>query len=296
MKKRIIMQFEVIKFSNKIDEITPDLLDYQTIMSGLKASEGPVWLKSERSFLFTDFPNLKIFKWNEKEGISIFKEDSGRAVGLTLDNDENIIACESITRKITRLSKKGESLDVATNYMGKKLNSPNDVVVKSNGDIYFTDPYSTMINNEREIDFNGVFKVDSKTGEVTLFSDNFYHPNGLAFSLDEKTLYINDSKKNHIRAFMLDSMGLPVSEKVFAELDSSYGKGSVDGMKVDSMGNVYVTGPGGIWIFDPRGKALGIIKIPDIALNFTFGGNEMKDLFITGLSTVYKTTLNISGI
>jgi gluconolactonase len=288
----------IVEFSSKIANIVTDKNNFEleVIATGFKNAEGPIWLEKEKTLLFTDFSDYIIYKWNENEGLCTFRKESGRAIGLALDVDGCIIACESKSRRISRTKKNGEIVSAATKYEGKKINSPNDVVVKSDNAIYFTDPYSMMIKNERELYINGVYRIDPITNEVSLIADDFQHPNGLAFSPDEKLLYIDDTSRQHIRVFNVNSDGMVSNGCIFAELDTNYGKGFPDGIKVDTKGNVYVTGSGGIWIFSEEGERLGIIKVPEMTLNMAWGGDGKKDLYITALTTVYKATLNIKGI
>jgi len=187
---------------------------------------------------------------------------------------------------------------VANNYRGRRLNRPNDVVVKSDGAIYFTDPNTRGMT---ELDFAGVYRVSPDLGEINLLVRDFIAPNGLAFSPDEKILYINDSRRRHIRAFNVDATwdsGLLElgSDRVFGDLGGS-GRGVPDGMKVDVEGNVYCTGPGGIWIINPAGEHLGTILLADkIATNLAFGGDDWTTLFITTYGELGRIQVNVAGI
>ncbi len=284
---------DLIEFSNKIHDIVPPQSHVETIATGFQKTEGPVWISESQSLLFTDFPAFKIYKWHPENGLSVFKEQSNRAVGLALDTKGHLIACESITRSITRTEKNNETTTLASHYNGKRLNSPNDVVVKSNGSIYFTDPRSRFLTDTQELDFNGVFKVDPANGNVHLLTPEFQWPNGLCFSPDESLLYVNDSSRQHIKVFDVLKDGTLKNSRTFAELDTAFGKGAPDGMKVDTQGNLYVTGPGGVWILNPTGDPLGIIKIPEGVLNIGFAGST---LYLTAQTTVRRIELTIPGI
>jgi gluconolactonase len=190
-------------------------------------------------------------------------------------------------------SKKSEV--IAGFYGGKQLNSPNDVVVSRDGGVFFTDPYSKAMNGPRELDFNGVFSVDP-AGKIRLINDEMDRPNGIAFSPDEAILYVNDSDRQNITAFNMgkDYTGSKIG--VFAVLDTAYGNGCPDGMKVDTEGNVYVTGSGGLWVLSPAGKPLIILKTPEFLGNFCFGGKDNCTLFLAASSSVYAVPAGIPGI
>lgn len=286
---------DVIKFSDEISKIIPDNCAANKLVSGFIFSEGPVWDMDSESIIFTDFTPHKIFKWNKIDGLSIFREQSGRAVGLTMDADGRILCCETQGRRISRIEKNGEVVSLASHYDGKRLNSPNDVIVKSDGTVYFTDPYSTAMGDTKELTGNGVYKVAPETGEVTLLG-NFNRPNGLAFSPDEKLLYIDDTNLQNVQVFEVTEAGTLKNGRLFAQLDTGAGKGAADGMKVDSQGNVYVTGPGGIWIYAANGEKLGLLRLPEVAANLCWGGQDWRTLFITATTSVYSVYLNIPGI
>lgn len=277
---------ELVVFSKKIHDLVPPKSLVETVASGFQKTEGPVWEKTSQSLLFTDFPSFKIHRWHPEAGISVFRAQSNRAVGLALDNEERLIACESVTRSITRTEKNQTITTIASHCQGKRLNSPNDVVVKSDGTIYFTDPRSNFLTDTQELDFNGVFKIHPENGTVHLLTSEFQWPNGLCFSPDETLLYVNDSRRQHIKVFDVQHDGTLTNSRIFAELDTTLGKGAPDGMKTDNHGHVYVTGPGGVWIFDAKGEKLGIVKMPESVLNLAFGGSHGNTLFLTAQSKV----------
>jgi gluconolactonase len=287
------MVVDLVVFSDKIYDIVPQPCHIETVASGFEKTEGPVWVADEQVFFFTDFSAEKIYQWHDGDGLRVFREKSNRAVGMALDKKGCLIACEGITRRVTRTEKNGDITPVATHYKGKRLNSPNDVVVKSDGGIYFTDPRSRYLTDEQELDFNGVFKVDPTDGQVHLLTSEFQWPNGLCFSPDEMRLYINDSSRQHIKVFEVLDDGTVGQGRLFCELDKAYGKGAPDGMKVDAEGRVYVTGPGGVWVIDVTGEPLGIIKIPEGVLNIGFAGST---LYLTAQSKVLRIGLQVSGI
>lgn len=269
-------------------------------------AEGPVWWKvggwwKEGDFLlFSDNATNKRYKWQEGQGVSLYKEPTNDANGLTRDRQGRLIACEHASRQVTREELDGSITVVANNYRGQRLNRPNDVVVKSDGAIYFTDPVTLGV--QPELDFAGVYRVSPDLGQINLLVRDFVLPNGLAFSVDEKTLYINDSIRRHIRAFDLDVMwdsGMLnlASDRVFCDMSADPRPGAPDGMKVDVEGNVYCTGPGGIWIMDSSGKHLGTIPSGGKHVtNVCFGGDDWKTLFLTTFGEMGRLPIKVPGV
>ena len=258
-------------------------------------AEGPVWWKEGGYLLFSDIGNNRRMKWSPGETPTVFCEPSDRANGLTRDPSGRLIACEHETRRVTRLEQDGSITVVANNYRGMQLNRPNDVVVKSDGSIYFTDPIT--LNVVSDLDFCGVYRVSSDLGTINCLVRDFVLPNGLAFSPDESILYVNDSRKGHIRAFNVEPNGSLAldTDRVFAELKGDL-PGVPDGMKVDVEGNVYCTGPGGVWVLDSSGRHLGtILTGAPSTTNIAWGGDDWKTLFITTRHTLARIQLKISG-
>ena len=221
-------------------------------------AEGPLWWHEGGYLLFSDIHNSRRMKWTADEGVSLFSEPTNRANGLARDPSGRLLACEHDTRRVTRQEPDGSITVVASNYRGRRLNRPNDVIVSSKGDIYFTDP--GFPTPGLDLDWNGVYHVSPDLGTITLVVWDFSRPNGLALSPDESVLYINDTRRRHIRAFDLEPNGMPLiaTDRVFCDLNGER-EGNPDGMKVDTEGNVYCGGSGGIWVMDPSGKHLGII-------------------------------------
>jgi gluconolactonase len=221
----------------------------------LGSVEGPVWWKEGGYLLFSDIHNNRRMKYTSGQGVTVFQEPTNRANGLTRDLQGRLVACEQETRRVTRQEHDGSITVIANSFQGKRLNRPNDVVVKSDGSIYFTDPNGNLLPEQWDSPFAGVYRVSADLGTVTLLTDSFVGPNGLAFSPDESVLYIIDSRRGHIRAFDVLPNGTLAkqTDRVFADLTGSE-PGNPDGMKVDIAGNVYTGGTGGIWILDPQGK------------------------------------------
>jgi len=228
--------------------------------------------------------------------VSVFQEPTNRANGLTRDLQGRLIACEHDTRRVTRQEPDGSLTVVANSFQGRQL---NDVVVKSDGCIYFTDPWTNPAPREQwDLTFSGVYRITPDLGTMTLLIGDFVIPNGLAFSPDEKVLYINDSRRGHIRAFDLMPNGTLAqqTDRVFADLRGDE-SGVPDGMKVDTQGNVFCGGAGGIWIVDPSGKKLGrIVHGAPATTNMAFGGDDWKTLYFTTRDRLGAVNLKIPGI
>jgi gluconolactonase len=269
------------------------------VATGFTFTEGPVWRGDD--LLFSDIPNSRTIRYRplpEGPEITTFRHPTGNANGLTLDRQGNLIACEHTTRRVTRVDAQGRVETLADSYQGKRLNSPNDVVVRSDGSIFFTDPPYGLRNQSegKELPFNGVFRLDS-SGTLHLLADDFERPNGLAFSPDEKTLYVDDSARFHIRAFDVSADGSVSGGRVWAELKGKpEERGVPDGMKVDAEGNVYCTGPGGVWVFGENGRLLGRIVMPEVTANLAWGDADWRTLYLAASTSLYRLRLSVAGI
>ncbi|MFP6650975.1 MAG: SMP-30/gluconolactonase/LRE family protein [Dehalococcoidia bacterium] len=259
-------------------------------------AEGPLWWKEDGYLLFSDIGNNRRMKWSEDDGVSLVLQPSNHANGLTRDLQGRLIACEHETRRVIRYEHDGSVTVVANNYRGTRLNRPNDVIVKSDGCLYFTDPGAP--GPDVDLDVAGVYRVTPDLGTLTLMVKDFVVPNGLAFNTDESILYINDTRRRHIRAFDMQPNGMMAlaSDRMFRDL-SGYRAGVPDGMKVDVDGNVYCGGSGGIWVMDSTGKHLGIIVHGEGATtNVAFGGDDWKTLYFTTWNTVGRVQLKVAGL
>jgi gluconolactonase len=222
---------------------------------------------------------------------------------MTLDNDGNLIVCEHVTSSVVRERADGTRETLATHWGDKELNSPNDVIVARDGSIIFTDPtYGRMpgfgLEREQELDFQGVYRIPAGDGALELLVDDFLQPNGLCFTPDESLLYINDTTRAHIRVFDVGADHQLSNGRVFAEHigDGDLAKGGlVDGMKLDEQGNVYVTGPEGVWVFAPDGEHLGTIEVPESVGNVNWGDDDWKSLYIAASTSVYRVRMNVAG-
>ena len=263
---------------------------------GGAAVEGPVWWNEGGYLLFSDIGNSQRLKWAPGEGVSVFYEPTHNANGLTRDNRRRLIACEHATRRVTRQEPDGSITVVAGSYQGRRLNRPNDVVVRSDGSIYFTDPGAPA--PALDLDFAGVYLVSPDLGTLTLLVRDFLTPNGLAFSPDESILYINDSRRGHIRSFEMQPNGTLAlaTDQVFCDLRGDR-PGVPDGMKVDVEGNVYCGGSGGIWVMDATGSHLGtIVHGAPATTNVGWGDEDWKTLFFTTRDSLGRIQLKIPGL
>lgn len=275
--------------------IVPDDARIEKLAGGFRFTEGPVWDRTGNRLLFSDIPANQIKQWTPDGKVTTFREPSGNSNGLTFDRQGRLIACEHGNRRVSRTEKNGKVVTLAERYGEKRLNSPNDVVVKSDGSIYFTDPPYGIRPEQQELSFQGVYRL-VPGGKLTLLAQDFDRPNGLAFSPDEKVLYIADSSRRmHVRAFDVRADGTLANGRVFAELRSNE-EGAPDGMKVDREGNVYCTGPGGVWVFAPNGNHLGTIKPPEVPANCAWGDADGRTLYMTARTGLYRIRLKIPGL
>jgi gluconolactonase len=266
------------------------------VATGFRFTEGPIWVSKKKWLLFSDIPRNTIFKLSANGQVTVFRNPSGNSNGLTLDGEGRLLACEHGNRRVTRMEHDGSVKVLADTFERKKLNSPNDVVVKSDGSIYFTDPPYGIKPAQQEQLIQGVYRLDPERALLVLIAKDFDRPNGLAFSPDEKTLYIDDSSaRRHIRVFDVQPDGRVTNGRLFHDMDIQE-KGSPDGMKVDQLGHLYCTGPGGVWVFDPKGQHLGTIVIPEKPANCAWGDDDFRTLYITARTSVYSIRVNIPGM
>lgn len=266
----------------------------ERLATDMRFTEGPVWLAADGGYLvFSDIPADELKKWSPKEGLSTFRKPSRNANGNTVDHQGRLITCEHGGRRVSILEKDGTLRTLADQYDGKKFNSPNDAVVKSDGTIWFTDPpYGLPRDAVKEQDGNYVFRYDPKTQKTTRVAEGFDMPNGLCFSPDEKKLYVADSgKPRHLRMFDVQPDGTLKDAKVFCEID----RGVPDGIRCDAQGRIYSSAGDGVHIFAPDGKLIGRILVPESAANLCFGGADGKTLFITARTSLYSIPLRIEA-
>ena len=284
----------VEKLSPKLDRIVSSDQRTEELGRGYQLAEGPGWYKEGGYLLFSGIRNNRRMRWGPNEGISVLLEPSNNSNGLTRDPLGRLIFCEQGLRRVSRLEADGSITVVADRYQDKQFNRPNDVVVKSDGSIYFTDPITGGI--EPELDYLGVYRVSPDLSTLTLLVDDISFPNGLEFSPDESILYVNNSRQYFIKAFDVNADGILANGRILCELKGEL-EGNPDGMKVDVAGNLYCTGPGGLWIMDPSGEHLGTILVSEThATNCAWGGDDWKTLFITTFVALLRIQMKVAGV
>ena len=293
------MQIE--KANAALDQIIDADAKVEKLADGFMFTEGPVWVRREGCLLFSDIPNGRIHRWSQSAGLSVYREPSFKSNGLTLDRQGRLVACEHVGRRVSRTGADGSVEALATNHEGKRLNSPNDVVVKSDGSIYFTDPPYGLMNDRigafapRELDMAGVWRISPDGTQLTLVAEELQAPNGLAFTPDESRLYVDDSSQGTIHVYDVRADGSLGTGSVFAKLEGD-GPGVPDGMKVDQQGNVYCTGPGGVFVVDPNGTLLGRLKIPGHTANLAWGDDDWRTLYLANGDAIARLRMKIPGI
>jgi gluconolactonase len=287
-------------------ELVDEDAEVERLGTGFTFTEGPIWNPEGEFLLFSDMPGDTRRRWDEASGVREVAKPSNKGNGMTLDNDGRLVVCEHVTSSVVRMDPDGTGSGrevLASHYEGRELNSPNDVVVKSDGAIYFTDPtYGRMpgfgIEREQDLDFQGVYRIAPGGGDPQLLAGDFGQPNGLCFTADEKLLYINDTEHAHIRVFDVADDGTIANGRVVAE---GIGSGDleigdlVDGMKLDERGNIWVTGPRGLWVISPDGEHLGVIAIPENVGNIAWGGRDWKMLYIPSSTSVYRLPTRVAS-
>lgn len=256
-------------------------------------TEGPYW-HSDGYLLFSDIPANRVYRWSEMEGVDVYLDPSGNSNGIQADIDGSILLAQHAGR-VSRLTSDGELTVVVESYEGQRLNSPNDIAVHSNGTIYFTDPPFGVNDEDRELDFSGVYRI-SPEGELSVVYNEFEYPNGIVFSADESQLYVNDSGTGTVLRFSVDNNGVASSPEEFASIgEMGSGTGAADGMATDINGHLYTTGPQGFIIFDEDGNQLHLVKFDEQITNVGWGGEELNELYITGSDHVYRFSMNTTG-
>ena len=293
--------------AGNLDQIVESTAPEQ-LATGFEFTEGPLWHR-DGYWLFGDLPNNRIHRLTPGGQPEVFREDTGRANGLTFDLQGRLIMCEGNYRQVTRMEAGGAITPIAQHLDGKRLNSPNDVVGHSSGSIYFTNPISRLPAQEQELDISGIVRI-GPNGDLSALTGDLAFPNGLGFSPDESVLYVTITRRDPacieekergevcahqlIYAFDVDAGGELSNQRVFADLSSAE-EGVPDGMKVDMEGRVYSTGPGGCWVFDSTGNHLGTIELPELPANCAWGGPDNKTMLFTARTSVYAMRMKTPG-
>jgi len=294
-------QFEV--FSSEFQRMLGSNAELTQLATGLAFAEGVCWVPSKNKVIVSDIPNNRIVSWGESEGFGVYREPSGCSNGNTVDREGRIISCLTRGRTVIREEHDGSFTTIADSFEGGKLTSPNDVAVKSDGSIWFTDPDYGFLHPELghgeipEQDRNRVFRVDGDTLEISLVSEDFDKPNGIAFSPDESVLYVGDTGRTHGESrphnlIAFDVAGDSVSNpRLFADVNPHV----PDGFRADVEGNIWVAAGDGVKVFNPSGDLLGKIHTPEVAANLSFGMSDNQTVFIGATSSIWSVELNIAG-
>ncbi len=312
---------EVVRLDPALDQIISTDTKVEKLADGFGFVEGPVWVRSGGYLLFSDIPANVIDKWTPDGKVSVFLKPSGftgsdpsdvgsqnnngqaqvtllGSNGVTLDREGRIVFCTHGDRNVVRIEKDGKRAVLADRLEGKRLNSPNDLVFKSDGALYFTDPTAGLRKRDddpkKELPFNGVYLL--KNGKLQVLDKTYATPNGIAFAPGEKYLYVNDTTRKLIMRYEVQPDDTIANGKVFIDMSADKAAGVPDGMKVDQKGNVYCTGPGGFWIMSPEGKHLGTVKTPELPANMAFGDGDAKTLYLTARTGLYRIRLKVAGL
>lgn len=265
----------------------------ERLATGFVFTEGPLW-HPDGFYYFVDVRASMLYRVTPGRPHEVVREKTGGGNGTTFDLQGRLILCEGDNRRLTRRAADDRFEVLVDRFEGKRLNRPNDVVCRSDGSIYFTDPGLRVPLAEREVEHAGVYRI-APDGAVSLVAD-FEYPNGLAFSPDERLLYVANTRwAQYIHVLELDADGRMARRRIFADMSSDEADGVPDGMKVDVEGRVYCTGPGGTWVFAPDGTRLGVIRTPEVPANLAFGGPDLRTLFFTARTSVYTLRAKVPG-
>lgn len=285
-------------FEQRVTELVDPDAELEQLADGFVFTEGPVWSFRESHLTFSDIPADTMYRWDERRGVREYRKPSNYANGLAYGADGALITCEHRTRRVTRESARG-SETLAETYGGKRLNAPNDVVPAPDGSLVFTDPHYGLGEGlggpaEQEQPVRGVYRIGPEGGEPELLASDFSGPNGLALSADGRVLYVDDSEESLIRRFAVGPAWELGGGAVLVELPRDR-DGVPDGLKLDRAGNLYCTGPGGIWICSSEGEVLGWIRFPEVAANLAWGDSDARSLYVTASTGLYRIRCRTEG-
>jgi gluconolactonase len=273
----------------------------ERLATGFIFTEGPVWHPNERHLIFSDMPGDHMRKWVPDGTVTTFRKPCNKANGNVYDRQGRLVTCEHSTSRVSRTESDGSITVLATHWGDKELNSPNDIIRAKDGSFIFTDPsYGRMegfgLLRDPELDFRGVYRLvpDGNRYQIRLLANDFGQPNGLCLTHDERGLLVNDTERGHIRYFDVNADGSLSNSRVWA-LVTGDGPGAPDGMKFDTAGNLYCTGPGGLQVFDGQGTLLGTILVPENTANFNWGDDDLKSIFLTASTSLYRVRVKIPG-
>jgi gluconolactonase len=274
----------------------------EKIAGGCIFTEGPVWSQQDNGLIFSDIQGDTLHRWTEAAGQQVFRHPSGEANGNTYDRAGRLVSCEHKGRRVARTLADGRVETLVSDYEGKRLNSPNDIVGAPNGDLYFTDPPYGLRQPDgtfgaQEIPFNGVYRVAAADGSVTAVVRDFERPNGLVITSDGRQIFIDDTARQHVRAFDLGADGGLSNGRVFVEVAHGEILARPDGMKLDTLGNLYIAAntAEGIWVYAADATLLGWIGVPEPPANLAWGGADQRTLFVTARTSVYRVPMLVAG-
>jgi len=286
----------------RLEELVEPAAELEVLASGLDFTEGPAWLEPAGHLVFSDVAMDVIHRWDATAGVTEFRRPSRKSNGLGYDGAGRLLACEHASSTVTRTDQDGAVAPIAARWSGRALNSPNDLAAARSGAVYFTDPPDGRVSERwgvlrpREIDFQGVY-LAPPDGEVILLASDFVFPNGICLSPDERTLYVNDTARMQVRAFDVRDDGTVENERLFVEQPGTGNvwDGAPDGMACDERGNLWATGPAGIWVLSPRAELLGVVRTPKFASNLCFGGADWSELYITMSDSICRLATRTRG-
>jgi gluconolactonase len=290
--------------SESLAELIDRDAQVERVATGFTFTEGPIWNKEGQFLLFSDMPGDVRRRWSERDGVEEIMRPSNKCNGMVYDAEGNLLVCEHVTSSLVRERPDGTRETLATHYQGKELNSPNDVVTRSDGTIYFSDPiYGRVpgfgLEREQDLSFQGVYRIAAGGGEPELVvgEDEFEQPNGLCFSPDESLMYINDTPRALIRVYDVGADGTLNNGRLFFDHIGSgvIEEGIPDGMKCDERGNIWVTGPGGVWVISPGAEHLGVVEVPENVGNLGWGGSDWKDLYMPSSTSLYRVKTKVAS-
>jgi gluconolactonase len=294
----------VVVKADELEELLDPDGEVERLATGFIFTEGPIWNAEGEFLLFSDMPGDVRRRWSERDGVEEVMRPANKCNGMVYDAEGNLLVCEHVTSSLVRERPDGTRETLASHFRGKELHSPNDVITRSDGTIYFSDPWFGRmpvfgIERERELEFQGVYRIPAGGGEpeLAVAEGEFEMPNGLCFSPDESLLYINDTPRALIMVYDVAADGTLANPRLFFDEIGSgvIEEGIPDGMKCDARGNIWVTGPGGVWIISARGEHLGVIEVPENTGNLAWGGPDWRTLFIPSSTSVYRIQTKVAS-
>ncbi len=290
--------------SDALQELIDLSAEVERVATGFTFTEGPIWNAQGEFLLFSDMPGDVRRRWSERDGVEEVMRPSNKCNGMVYDAQGNLLVCEHVTSSLVRERPDGSRETIASHYQGKELNSPNDVITRSDGTIYFSDPGFGRVpgfglEREQDLSFQGVYRIGPDGGEPELVvgEDEFEQPNGLCFTPDESQMYINDTPRALIRVYDVQADGTLSGGRLFQDKIGSgvIEEGIPDGMKCDERGNVWVTGPGGVWVISPQGEHLGVVGVPENVGNIGWGGADWKTLYMPSSTSLYRVQTKVAS-